>query len=328
MGNCQTIDPPPPSPVQPPASTSPAPRAPGTTFIEQHLSSDLTLSTIAIPFKALRLGERLTTHSPPWECVRPGTYTGTPVLVKQLFRTRITEEAVERFARVTRLVIDMHHPNIVQCIGASWDSESSICMVTEQLARGDLATLLQSPDVSLSPEASVRMMLDVARGMTYLHAHTPQVLHRDLKCANIHVTTDFKAKIANFEFSREKTNGEMTLLGSPIWTAPEILRGQKEYDEKVDVYSFAIVMVEIMTRQMPYAELAAEKMKKKLLVTKIAFEGLRPSLAALEATWPPALLRLAETCWAEDAAARPSFPSTITTLQEVLATLENSPSAA
>ncbi|OQR86072.1 serine/threonineprotein kinase [Achlya hypogyna] len=310
----------PPLPVQP---RTPPPMPPTAGFergraqttINDYLSTDLTLSAVAIPFKQLRLGDRVgDAMSPPWECVRGGTYLGTPVLVKQLFRATIEDAAVVRFSAVLRLVLDMHHPNIVQFIGASWDSEQSICMVTERLDRGDLASLLAS-DEALSVADGVSMLLDIARGMAYLHAHTPQVLHRDLKGANIHITRDMKAKIANFEFSREKHSGDMTLLGSPSWTAPEILRGQKDYNEKVDVYSFAMVVVEIMTRKAPYAELKGQR--KRSIVKKIAHEGLRPVLEGLDATWPHSLLRLAKECWAEDPDRRPSFPAIVTALTEL-----------
>ena len=68
-------------------------------------------------------------------------------------------------------------------------------------------------------------------------------MHRDLKPANILITTNFVPKISDFGCSRfKKEDINMTQIGTPIYAAPEVILGQK-YDEKCDVYSFAIVMV-------------------------------------------------------------------------------------
>ncbi|OQS03669.1 kinase [Thraustotheca clavata] len=245
---------------------------------------------------ASEIQELTKTGVPPWERISIGVYNHTPVIIKQLFRSNLDTRAVQSFSRVIRLLIDLHHPNIVQLMGASWDSNETLCMVTESLARGNLAALLDSTQ---------ELTHATPRGMAYLHGQNPRVLHRDLKGANIHIT--------------EEINDPMSLLGSPAWTAPEILRGESTYTGNVDVYSFSMVMVEIMNRKQPYKEVPRPQ-KRLSLVKKIAHEGLRPTILS-EESWPKELVQLVKTCWSHEPTERPTFKEIIVVLQRILQTL-------
>lgn len=123
------------------------------------------------------------------------------------------------------------------------------------------------------------MALQAAQGMCYLHAQDLGIIHRDLKSHNLLVGDSFEVKVADFGLTvvRNKVadtisstasvakNGEGTeaedkeegafygIRGTPQWMAPEVMEGQR-YNEKVDVYSFGIVLTEIFTRQMPFAD--------------------------------------------------------------------------
>ncbi|OQR83677.1 kinase [Thraustotheca clavata] len=71
-----------------------------------------------------------------------GTYCGTPVVIKRMIRQTIDPENVRMFAEEIQLMMNFRHPNIVQFMGASWNSYSNICFVTEFLDRGDLYDVL------------------------------------------------------------------------------------------------------------------------------------------------------------------------------------------
>ena len=124
-----------------------------------------------------------------------------------------------------------------------------------------------------------KMALQAAQGMCYLHAQDLGIIHRDLKSHNLLVGDSFEVKVADFGLTvvRNKVadtisstasyakNGEGAeaedeeegafygIRGTPQWMAPEVMEGQR-YNEKVDVYSFGIVLTEIFTRQMPFAD--------------------------------------------------------------------------
>jgi serine/threonine protein kinase len=107
----------------------------------------------------------------------------------------------------------------------------------------------------------ISMAYDVARGMAYLHAWSPPLIHRDLKSLNLLITDQNRLKITDFGMTRAKAviaggdqqlqTAMMTQCGTPYWSAPEVLQG-KCYNEKVDVYAFAMVLVEILNAALPW----------------------------------------------------------------------------
>lgn len=113
--------------------------------------------------------------------------------------------------------------------------------MTEYLSRGDLYAVLRNPKYKLTWEEPVlRMMIDTARGMAYLHSMNPPIIHRDLKSMNILVSSTFSCKVSDFGLSREKADDEtMSITGTPLWLPPEMIRGER-YTEAADVYSFGI----------------------------------------------------------------------------------------
>jgi serine/threonine protein kinase len=96
----------------------------------------------------------------------------------------------------------------------------------------------------------------VARGMAYLHSRRPPILHLDLKSPNILVDAGWRAKIADFGLSlaKNRTYASTTAaMGTPEWMAPEVLRCER-YDERADVFSFGVVLWELLTAQQPWAD--------------------------------------------------------------------------
>ncbi|KAF1327667.1 Tkl/drk protein kinase, partial [Globisporangium splendens] len=119
-------------------------------------------------------------------------------------------------------------------------------------------------------------------------------------------------KVADFGLSRYKSKlyGEYTFVGTPFWAAPEVIR-HENYDEKADVYSYAIVLWELVERKDPYESLNAFQVP--LLV---ANDGLRP--AEFTNAAPLGLDQLMKQCWDADPGQRPTFAELAETLQKWL----------
>jgi len=249
------------------------------------------------------------------------SYLGTTVVVKRMLRSNITKENLAAFTIEAELMSGLHHPNIVQFIGASFSTYSNICMVLEWVPRGDLFGLLRS-GMSANfgwSDPLLKMACDCAGGMSYLHGCKPPVIHRDLKSLNILVTETFGCKITDFGMSRQSQAAKgmdmaMTLVGTPLWVPPEVIKSEK-YSEKIDVYSFGIVLCELETKEMPYGDYAArEGMTKWKLLNMIAHEGIRPTLPA-PSDMNSEVRKTIDACLQSDPSHRPSMEQVLSRLQ-------------
>eukprot|EP01130_Rhizamoeba_saxonica_P012472 TRINITY_DN5260_c0_g1_i2.p1 TRINITY_DN5260_c0_g1~~TRINITY_DN5260_c0_g1_i2.p1 ORF type:complete len:375 (-),score=76.85 TRINITY_DN5260_c0_g1_i2:647-1726(-) len=149
------------------------------------------------------------------------------------------------------------HPNIVRFMGVCLQVEH-LCIVTELVDGGDLESLFKSANYlrEFSLLKRLKMMKDIAQGMCWLHDREGnQIIHQDLKPSNILVTSDQTLKLCDFGLSTIYDRARDVLqgrVGSAIWMAPEAL-SEIEHDEKVDIFSWAIISWQILTgKKMPY----------------------------------------------------------------------------
>ena len=106
--------------------------------------------------------------------------------------------------------------------------------------------------------------------MSYLHSLTPPILHRDLKSHNLLVDNNWNVKVADFGLSRAQSTNTMSAAGTPQWSAPEVIR-QEKYTTKADVYSFGVIVYELISRKVPYAN-----MGPLTAARQVAYDHLRP----------------------------------------------------
>ena len=144
---------------------------------------------------------------------------------------------------------ELHHPNVVQLLGLCKHNET-LFIITEFVEGGDLRRHLKNKNLKLTWALRVKIATDCAAAMAYLHRKS--ILHRDFKSKNLLVGPEWRVKVCDFGFARKiaPKNEYMTLCGTDEWMAPEVMLGEK-YDEKADVYSFGMVMIEIITRNKP-----------------------------------------------------------------------------
>lgn len=256
-----------------------------------------------------------------------GRWKGTEVAIKKLpyYFTELDDEGDQdaffnHFLKEAELMQSLRHPNIVQLLATF--TSPDLCIVMEFMAKGSLFQLLQKskraeargapPDVwEIGWDRMRNMMLDAAKGMTYLHNSNPSIVHRDLKSHNLLVDEYYRVKVSDFGLSRMVVEDSpaaqtMTSCGTPSWTAPEVLRGEK-YSSACDVYSMAIVLWECVTRSVPY-----EGIPHFQVVFTVGNQGMRPEIPP---DCPHAWANLIVDCWAENPDDRPSFDDIINRLR-------------
>ncbi|RLN90555.1 hypothetical protein BBJ28_00012310 [Nothophytophthora sp. Chile5] len=217
------------------------------------------------------------------------------------------EEAVKNFRREIWVMNALQHRNIVKLLGASL-THSCYVLVMEYMPNGSLYEYLRDAANFFPQQLVVTSAFDLASGMA--HVHASGVLQRDLKSKNCLLSENLVVKVADFGLSRfqDKPPGaSYTWVGTPFWAAPEVIR-HEPYDDKADVYSFAIVLWELVERKDPYDHLNAFQVP-----LQVANDGLRPHDFTKPA--PLGLGQLMHQCWDADPEQRPSFADIAHTLE-------------
>ncbi|XP_071697437.1 probable receptor-like protein kinase At1g80640 [Rutidosis leptorrhynchoides] len=170
-----------------------------------------------------------------------------------------TRDAVKEFLTEIDILSKIQHPNIINLLGYCVHDETKL-LVYELMENGSLETQLHGPSCgsNLTWYCRMKIALDTARGLEYLHEHCkPSVIHRDLKTSNILLDSKFNAKLADFGLAvMEGTSSKnIKLSGTLGYVAPEYLLDGKLTD-KSDVYAFGVVLLELLLRRRPVEKLA------------------------------------------------------------------------
>ncbi|XP_025607429.1 uncharacterized protein [Arachis hypogaea] len=247
-----------------------------------------------------------------------GKWKGSDVAIKRIkascFAGRPSERArlIADFWKEALMLSSLHHPNVVSFYGIVRDGpDGSLATVTEFMVNGSLKQFLHKKDRTIDRRKRLIIAMDAAFGMEYLHGKN--IVHFDLKCENLLVNMRDPqrpvCKIGDLGLSKVKQHTLVSggVRGTLPWMAPELLSGKSNMvSEKIDVYSFGIVMWELLTGNEPYADMHCAS----IIVSCFCFVGgivnntLRPQIP----TWcDPEWKSLMESCWASDPAERPSF---------------------
>ena len=152
---------------------------------------------------------------------------------------------------------------VVEVYGVITQLESKLVLVMEHAANGSLRKMLsEDPGTLLEKKMALGLVADIAFGMKYLYSKG--IRHRDLKAANVLLDANYRAKVCDFGLSKAETLMTHTSSlnshssgGTVAWLSPEEIYDEEEDDEKCDVYSFAITMYEIVTREIPWKGLVS-----------------------------------------------------------------------
>mmetsp|Transcript_11586 Transcript_11586/g.15926 ORF Transcript_11586/g.15926 Transcript_11586/m.15926 type:complete len:515 (-) Transcript_11586:301-1845(-) len=253
---------------------------------------------------------------------------GTVVVIKMLKKVLKYAQTAEEELRIEmQLLIKIDHPNIIAIRGAGVFPRSFI--VIDNLEGGTLDKLLTENSNSSSgiplkglPLRRVAVIArELASALHYLHDElhpSALIIHRDLKPQNIGFGADKRLKLFDFGlaacvkkriFANEayKMTG---LTGTLVYMAPEVAL-RKPYNEKVDIYSFGIILWQMVTGQSPFPN-----MDKVAYIEQVSIGGLRPSFTPDDSI-PKELVLLIQQCWDVDPRKRPSSTAILRALDDL-----------
>lgn len=237
-----------------------------------------------------------------------GTYCGQDVAIKILKPERLNEDLQREFTQEVFIMRKVRHKNVVQFIGAC-TRPPNLCIVTEFMSGGSVYDYLHKQKGMFKLPTVIRVAIDVSKGMDYLHQNN--IIHRDLKAANLLMDEHEVVKVADFGVARvQAQSGIMTAeTGTYRWMAPEVIE-HKPYDQKADVFSFGIVLWELLTGKLPYDYLTPLQ-----AAVGVVQKGLRP---VIPKNTHPRLTELLQRCWEQDPAERPVFCEVTVVLHDIL----------
>ncbi|RZC85534.1 hypothetical protein C5167_041720 [Papaver somniferum] len=216
------------------------------------------------------------------------------------------------------------HPYVLRIMGACLDPPEFGWMVTEFVSM-TLKQWLHGPEDERRRERLVPLpslqdrvakALEISEAMEYLHGQNPKLVHRDLKPSNIFLDHEMHVRVADFGHARFLEEGDQALSGETgtyVYMAPEVIR-LESYDEKCDVYSYGVILNELITGEHPYIETDFGPSK---IAVEVGNCRLRPKLPAADDGQLEELIDLISRSWAEDTKIRPSFSSITCSLRKI-----------
>lgn len=229
--------------------------------------------------------------------IHRGTFRNEPVAVKTLFNPRVTDEVKQEYLDELLVMSKLSHSNIVSFLGACM-TPPNLCFVME-LCEKSVFEILHVDREDISVHESVRIATDVGYAMEYLHSLRPAVIHRDIKSHNVLRDYNGVYKLCDFGLVMCKN----TASGTPAYMPPELLLN-KPFNRSVDVYSFGILLNELLTQEVPYTQLDVGEVRRRII------SGERPPMPSYGGR-PNRLSQLTTRCWSGSPDQRPSFSTVV-----------------
>ena len=165
-----------------------------------------------------------------------------------------TASYLRKFREESHLLSLARHPNVVQYLATYYDPDTRLPVLLMELCDESLTAFLERSPGPLSYHVQLNICLDIALALVYLHSNG--LIHRDLTGNNVLMIAGTRAKITDFGMSKLATgNPRMTALtlcpGNLLYMSPEALDEAKSYTAKLDIFSFGVIVIQILTRQFP-----------------------------------------------------------------------------
>ncbi|CAG9865362.1 unnamed protein product [Phyllotreta striolata] len=254
-------------------------------------------------------------------------YRGVVVRIKELNFSR-KKDISRDVMKEMRLLRELRHDNVNSFIGACVQP-TSILLVTDYCAKGSLYDIVENEDIKLDKMFVASLVHDLIKGMLYIH-NSMLMCHGNLKSSNCVVTSRWVLQVTDFGLAEMRQCAENDSIGeyqyytSMLWKAPEILRHPAAYKrgtQKADVYSFAIILYEVLGRRGPFG---VTKYEPKDIIECVKKDGqadpFRPDIDALydsEIGCDEYVLQCMKDCWSENPDERPDFVAVRTRLKRM-----------
>ena len=165
-----------------------------------------------------------------------------------------TESYLRKFREECQLLSLARHPNVVQYLATYYDPDTRLPVLLMELCDESLTSFLERSPGPLSYHIQLNICHDITLALVYLHSNG--LIHRDLTGNNVLMIAGTRAKITDFGMSKLATvNPRMTALtlcpGNLLYMSPEALDEAKTYTAKLDIFSFGVIVIQILTRQFP-----------------------------------------------------------------------------
>uniref|UniRef100_A0A8C7IBT1 mitogen-activated protein kinase kinase kinase n=1 Tax=Oncorhynchus kisutch TaxID=8019 RepID=A0A8C7IBT1_ONCKI len=208
----------------------------------------------------------------------------------------------------------LKHPNIITFKGICTQAPC-YCILMEYCAQGQLYEVLRAGR-KVTPSLLIDWAMGIAGGMNYLHLR--KIIHRDLKSPNMLITYDDAVKISDFGTSKEMSDKstKMSFAGTVAWMAPEVIRNEP-ISEKVDIWSFGVVLWEMLTGEVPYKDVDSSA-----IIWGVGNNSLN---LPVPESCPDGFKILLRQCWSCKPRNRPSFRQILLHLDIASADLLSTP---
>ncbi|XP_035683124.1 serine/threonine-protein kinase TNNI3K-like isoform X1 [Branchiostoma floridae] len=263
--------------------------------------------------------------------VYKGKCKGTTVAVKRYRANAFCAKSdVDMFCREVSILCKLNSDYVIKFVGACLEDPSQFAIVTEYVSGGSLFSLLheqksyqdRDPRV-IDLQSKITVALDVAKGMEYLHNLKQPIIHRDLNSHNILLHESGHSVVADFgesRFLKSQDDENMTKQpGNLRWMAPEVFTQCTKYSIKADVFSYSLVLWELLAGELPFAHL-----KPAAAAADMAYRNTRPPIAI---TFPKQITYLLQIGWHPTPEERPEFKQIVKKLQECKESVESATAA-
>ena len=251
----------------------------------------------------------------------------TPVAIKVLKTIPTSLEKQKEFIREADTASKMRFPSLMHVLSHSCTSERwmivSLCAqcsldkaIREEACGVSLAwQTTAGRDVAWNSTKRAIVVFGIAAGLCFMHESQKKIIHRDIKPANVLLDENMYPLITDFGLSRVLSTEDAQMtghVGTPLYMAPEVFNNEK-YDEKVDVYSYGMLLYELLSLHQPFYDVPELGKMGYVRLGQMVTSGRRPNVDEV----PPEWQDLIAQCWDSVPAKRPTMRNVVERLRKM-----------